>query len=354
MKKFRVFELPRPIGDDVSGFARRALPSFDQVRDQPVYGWVNPSCFAARDIAPEHCLMRNYLRMILVRAEKCIPSALLKAEIKMEETLRLKISGNDYLSRSERVEIRREIMDRMLPEMPVSLRGVEFAAIPEGTRLFATCSSDAQADVLVSFLREATGVTAMPWSARGLLCLCGRDPKGWPAMTFSGQVDADRTAHHAGCDFLTWLWYQSETFCGRVNAGPSGFIGILLEGPLTLVMEGGGTHVTRLAKGNPVGSVEAKSCLQAGKKLLKAKLTFVRGEHIWSFFFDAETFAVSGLRYAYPEGLLDARSRFEYDMDQTEKVARMIHGLFSQFINRIEAADAVLMRDWVDARNVSI
>jgi hypothetical protein len=225
---------------------------------------------------------------------------------------------------------------------------------PDDLLVYVDAVSDRQAEVFAAYFRDATGVTPEPLCPWTLLIQQGRDPGAWPLFSFSRQVEADRTAHDAGCDFLTWLWYQAETLPDRVDAGAEGHIGVMLEGPLTLVMEGGGTHVTRLAKGNPVGSVEALACLQAGKKLRKAKLSFVKGERIWTFNFDAETFAVSGLRYGYPEVLFDARARFAYDMEQTETVARMIRALFTQFVKRIEAADAVLMRDWVDSRNFAI
>jgi hypothetical protein len=276
MKKFRVFKIPRPVGDDVSGFARRALPDFNGVRDQPVDGWANGSHLAGRGISHETCIVAPWFKMNLVQMERKIPGPLLRSEILSEEAIRTKIHGGDWLSRAEKTEIRQEIVDRLLPTMPVSLSGIAFSGRPDDSRLYVEALSERQVDVFVSYFREATGLVPIAWSADTLLRLWGTDFREWPEMSFSRLVDSERTTHCAGCDFLTWLWYKAESCPDCVPCGPKhGSIGVMLEGPLTLVMEGGGTHVTRLSRGNPVCSAEAKACLQAGKKLKQAEVSEV-------------------------------------------------------------------------------
>ncbi len=59
----------------------------------------------------------------------------------------------------------------------------------------------------------------------------------------------------------------------------------------------------------PQRSAEAKAALSVGKKLKKAKITLIRGEHIWSGTFDADNFTFSGL--ALPDGEeMDIHSSF--------------------------------------------
>jgi hypothetical protein len=171
-------------------------------------------------------------------------------------------------------------------------------------------------------------------------------------------VDPDRTSPLTGHEFMTWLWHRSEENPDKVPAGKEGTVGVLVEGPLTLVMEGGGAHEISLRKGNPTQSAEAKSCLLAGKKLRKATLTLVRGEITWRLSLDGETFAVRSLKPVTPEGNLDAVSRFQDRMQQIETVSRILIGLFESFAEERRNPDVwkkrvQKMRSWIRERNVT-
>lgn len=338
---FRMYYLPRQLPEPVlDGFVRRVAPPMDTVRDQPVYGWVTGRHLLDRQIDDNNSYLAGYLRLCLLEAERKIPPSLLRAELKQEELIRLAVSGNDSLSRKEKTEMKQEIVDRLLMTMPPQLKGMTFVHRPGDGYLFAETMADKQVDVFVSYLREALGFPPQVLTPEALAMQIGHtDSREWAPCSFSEEVEPERTSPLAGHDFMTWLWYQSETRPDKVPAGKEGHVGVMVEGPLTLVMEGGGAHEITLRKGNPTQSAEAKACLLAGKKLRKATLNLVRGEVVWRLTLDGETLAVRGFKPVTPEGNLDFIRRFQDRMVQVETVCQLLRGLMEAFVEERKSRD---------------
>ncbi len=357
---FRMYQLPRAIPEPVlDGFRRRVAPPMDMVKDQPLYGWVTGRHLLDRMIDENNAYFGGWLRLCLLQAERKIPASLLRAELKQEELVRLAVSGEAFLSRKERNELRQEIIDRLLPTMPPQLKGMTFVHRPDSGELYAETLADKQVDVFTSYLRDAVGFAPTLLTPETLSMLKGHsDSREWAPCSYSAEVEPERTSPLAGHDFMTWLWHQAELQPDKVPAGPHGKIGVLLEGPITLVMEGGGAHELSLRKGNPLQGAEAKAGLLAGKKLRKATLSLVKGETIWRLNLDGETLAVRSFKPAVAEGQLDALSRFQDRMLQVENVSDLLQGLFMSFVE--ERRDAKkwssrvkAMREWVQERPVS-
>ncbi len=359
---FRIYQLPRDIPEPVlDGFASRTAPPMEGVKDQPVYGWVTGRHLLDRQIDEQNAFWGGYLRLCLLQAERKIPSSLLRAELKQEELIRLSISGGEHLSRRERTEMKQEIVDRLLPSMPPQLKGMSFVHRQTDSLLFAETLADKQVDVFVSYFREACGFAPIPLSPEALAKqLTHSDPESWPPCSFSADVEASRTSPLVGHDFMTWLWYQAELHPDHVPAGKEGEVGVMLEGPLTLVMEGGGAHELSLRKGNPTQSAEAKSGLLAGKKLRRATLNVVKGETVWRLTLDGETLAVRSFKpvMAESETPMDPASRFSDRMIQVEVISGLICGMFESFCKERVDPEAwnkrvKAMQNWIEERNVS-
>jgi len=358
---FRMFYLPRPIpSPEHEGFLQRVAPPLDTIRDQPVFGWVTGRYLLDRKIDDQNAFIGGWLRLTLLQAERKIPASLLRAEIMQEEIVRLAVSGNEYLARKEKQEIKQEISDRLLPTMPPQLKGMGFVHRPGQGEVYAETLAEKQVDVFVSYLREAIGFTPELMTPESLAIRLGRtDSREWYPASYSDEVEPERVSPLAGHDFMTWLWFEAETHPDKVRLDDGGHVGLMLEGPLTLVMEGGGAHETSLRKGNPLASAEAKACLLAGKKLRKATINLVAGDKVWRFGFDGETFAVRGLKLIAAEGgASDPVSRFQDRMLQVEMVKDLLLGLYTRFVK--ERADSkrwektmLAMREWVRERNVS-
>ena len=334
-------------------------PPLDTVKDQPVYGWVTGRHLLDRQIDDNNSYLAGYLRLCLLEAERKIPNSLLRAEMKQEELIRMAVSGSESISRREKVEMKQEIVDRLLASMPPQLKGMTFVHRPGDGYLFAESLAEKQVDIFTSYLREALGfppqvITPESWAMHSQ----HSDPNQWLPCSFSEDVEAERTSPLAGHDFMTWLWYQSETFPDKVPAGKEGHLGILVEGPLTLVMEGGGAHEITLRKGNPTQSAEARSCLLAGKKLRKANINLVRGEQVWNMSLDGETLAVRSLKPIPPEGNLDYVSRFQDRMLQVELVGQLLRGVYDSFVEERKSPEiwgkqVKAIQAWAKARTVA-
>jgi len=358
--QFRMYRLPRALPEPVlAGFQDRVAPPMDRVRDQPVYGWVTGRHLLDRQVDEVNSYLGGYLRLCLLEAERKIPPSLLRAEMKQEELARLAVSGEAQLSRKEKTQLKQEVMDRLLPTMPPQLKGYTFVTRPGDGWLFAETLAEKQVDVFVSYMREALGFPPQVMTPEVMAAEFGRsDCRDWDPCSFSEEVEPDRTSDLPGHDFMTWLWYQSEMNPDKVPAGREGTVGVLVEGPLTLVMEGGGAHEISLRKGNPTRSAEARACLLAGKKLRKATVSLVRGDTVWRMNLDGELMTVRGFKPVVPEGNLDFVSRFQDRMLQLETAAALLRGLMEAFVEERKSRNKWSARvgemcDWAKSRSIS-
>ena len=329
---FRLFHLPRPVAENaVMRFAKHALPALDSLGADKMTGWVTGRHLLDRHLTADIAHYGGYLRLTLVVAERKIPAALFRAECQMEALAQLAASGQERLSSRARSDIRQSVASRLLPQMPPQLKAVPFVAEAAGERLWATALSDGQAEDFAMQFNQAAGVNPIPLTPEAAAARRQVDVRQWDLACFSSEAEGEPVSDRAGHDFLTWFWFVAEARRGLVKLPELGEFGLLLEGPLTFVMEGGGAHEMVLRKGEPRVSAEAKAALVAGKKLKRAKLALARGDDIWSCALEADTFAFRGLKLP-PTEQLDAISRFQDRMRLLELFGGAFYGLFDQFL----------------------
>jgi hypothetical protein len=328
---FRLFLLAQPVAEEaVKRFAKHALPPLDTLGEGKVAGWVTGRHLLDRHVTADTAHYGGYLRLTLVGAERKIPTALFRAECKMEELAQLAASGNERLSARARSEIRESVTSRLLPTMPPQLKAMPFIAEAEGERLWATALSDGQAEDFAMQFGQAAGITPIPLTPEAAAARRKIDVRQWDLACYSPEAEGEPVSDRVGHDFLTWFWFVAEARRGLVKLPDLGEFGLLLEGPLTFVMEGGGAHEIVLRKGEPRVSAEAKAALLAGKKLKRAKIAFARGDDVWSCALDADSFAFRGLKLPQTEQL-DAVSRFQDRMRLLENFCDVFYGTFDQF-----------------------
>jgi hypothetical protein len=328
---FRLFLLAQPVAEEaVKRFAKHALPPLDSLGEGKVAGWVTGRHLLDRHVTADTAHYGGYLRLTLVGAERKIPTALFRAECKMEELAQLAASGNERLSARARSEIRESVTSRLLPTMPPQLKAMPFVAEAEGERLWATALSDGQVEDFAMQFGQAAGITPIPLTPEAAAARRKIDVRQWDLACYSPEAEGEPVSDRVGHDFLTWFWFVAEARRGLVKLPDLGEFGLLLEGPLTFVMEGGGAHEIVLRKGEPRVSAEAKAALLAGKKLKRAKIAFARGDEIWSCALDADSFAFRGLKLPQTEQL-DAVSRFQDRMRLLETFCDVFYGTFDQF-----------------------
>ncbi len=354
----RAFYLPERVDAGViEAFARHAAPPISTLDREPLYGWVSGRHLLDRDLSEDNCLIAGYLYVTLMKAEKKIPEALLRAHCRLEEQAELQARGVASLPRAVRSEIKAGVIEQLMPSMPPTLTGIPVVIDFSTQTLYASAMSDKQIDLLVQHLRETIGCVPVPVTPETAALKRKQVNFRDLDMTCFAPTpeDVPGVSDALGHDFLTWLWYFWEREGGQFRFDGSDSFGLMLEGPLMFVMEGDGAHETVLRKGMPLLSSEAKSALVAGKKLKRAKLTLVRGEEIWATNLDATDFGFRGLKMPKGDQQLDPVSRFQERMLGLDTFMRGFAALFDLFLDARSSgaswsATTEAMRSWIAER----
>jgi len=353
---FRMFFASRDLGTgDVDTFAAQALPPLGTLAEEDVHGWVAGRHLLDRNINEENAFLGGYLRLTLTQARKKVPASLLAAECAVEEMAVMKADNKQYLNQQMRSEIRSQVKERLLPDMPPQLKGIDFVFDERSHMIYASATSDKQVDAFVLNLMQTTGCSAEPADPETIAARTEQvNIEHWAPASFSDELEDGMVDGTAGREFLMWLWFCSEKRGGLEPVPDVGEIAYMIEGPLTFVMEGKGAHEISLKKGQPMLSAEARTALLSGKKLNKAKVQFVRGEEVWSFSFDADEFIFRSLKLPQTEAF-DRVGKFQERMVLLETFRQTFFHLYGAFIKERNDSKAwketkEAMRKWVAER----
>lgn len=354
---FRWFHLPEPFPvDALERFAQNAAPPLKTLGTDTLQGWVGGRFLLDVPITEENAQYGGRFRMILLKAERKVPASLFKAECMMEEFALLRAQSKPFLRRAEKVELRRQVMERLLPAMPPTLHGIPFVYEPGGHLLCAAAVSEAQAEAFRLHLVRTLTREVYPVNAETAAAMLRVDVRMWPRTSFSPEVPDSEVGDSPGPDFLTWIWFHAETRGGVVKDDAHGEFAATVDGPLMFAREGEGAHEIVLRKGSPLASAEAKACLLAGKKLRRAKLVMARADHAWSCGFDADTFTIRSLKLPEDEEMAaDPVSRFQSRMMRLDDFRDLFLALYGRFVAernhaRRWAATTGEIREWVKGR----
>jgi hypothetical protein len=336
---FRLFHLPHALpGGHVRLFAQQALPPINVLGREPLQGWVTGRHLLDRTITEETAFAAGYLRLTLTKAERKIPEALLRAECTMEELAVMQAEGTAYVKRDKRTEIKKQIVERLLPTMPPTLSGMAMVFDERNKVLYAAACSEKQVEVFALAFQQAVGVSPVPLTAEAVALQRKRIRVGsLPPTSFSPELEDELAPQSIGQDFLTWLWFHWEHRGGVLNVDGQE-VAAILEGPLVFVMEGEGAHVATLRNGAPLIASEAKTALMSGKKLRKAKVTLSLGQETWTALLDADSFTFSGMKIPKSEQDLGPIDRFHERMLSLERFRGAFLGYYDRFLE--ERSDA--------------
>jgi hypothetical protein len=343
---FRMFFASRDLGtEDIDKFAAQALPPLSTLAEEEVHGWVAGRHLLDRNITEETAMLGGYLRLTLTQAKKKVPVSLLQAESAVEEMAVMEAEDKQYLNQQMRSEIRKQVKERLLPDMPPQLKGIDFVFDERAHMLYASATSEKQLDAFVLSLMQTTGCSAQVADPETIAAKTeGIDTHNWGPASFSGELEDGMVDGTAGREFLMWLWYCSEKRGGIAQVPDVGEIAYMVEGPLTFVMEGKGAHEITLRKGTPMLSAEARTALLSGKKLKKAKVQFVRGEEVWAFTFDADEFVFRSLKLPQTE-TFDRVGKFQERMVLLETFRQSFFHLYREFVKERDAS-----KDWKETK----
>jgi hypothetical protein len=257
----RMFYLTRPLPKDhVARLAAHVAPPLDTLGTEELHGWVGGRHLLDRTINEETAYHGGFLRVQLMRAQRKVPEALLRAQCRMEELAKLQAEGKPELDRRTRVAIRREVRERLLPKMPPELKGMMLVHSPSEELLYAEALADKQVDAFIVNFRQVMGFAPIPVTpATAALQRARINVEELEPTSFSPECEDDSFEVRAGQDFLTWLWFYSEVRTGMIKTQEHGEFGVMLEGPLVFVIEeGGGAYEIAVRRGFPV--VSAWTC----------------------------------------------------------------------------------------------
>ena len=338
---FRMFYLPPGLQPEViTKFAAHAAPPIETLGANTIAGWCGPRHLLDTDLSNGNCVFGGYLFASLMKAERKIPEAMLRAHCQLEELAALRARQASVLPRQVRAEIRDEVVSRLLPTMPPTMTGIPVAVHFRRDRILAGSMSDSQIDALTLGFRQAAGIYPLPLTAESAaIRRCKIKASELAPTVFSPDAEIDAGDEIVlGMEFLTWLWFwwevQGGTFC-VVDSTP---YGLMLEGPVTFYREGKGTHEALFRNGLPLNSREAGTALLTGKLIRRVRLTIAQGERMWTATIDCD-FGVRGLRLPKCEQL----GREEILMERMQEIETFIEAflcLYDRFV--LERANSLL------------
>ncbi len=331
---FCVCRLPQALPDDaIARFQSKAAGPLEYVKEEPSLGWVSGRHLLETDINDMTAYAGGFLHLCLRQAQRKVPGALLQAETRMRELQRLQENGGEFLSRKERKEIKEDVIDRLMPQMPPQLGATPFVVDPGAERLYLGATSEKQCDAFLAYFYETMGFEPQPMTPEFAAAQAYEDEIDMlPVLNFSPELPDSDAWGAVGENFLTWLWFFCEDRNGVLPKTQLGEFSCGFEGPLVFVSEGDGAQESALRRGAPTISAEAKAALSVGKKLRRAKINLALSkDEIWSATIDAQYFTFRSLKV--PEGeAMDPASVFEERMHFLHIFETAIYGLFKRFV----------------------
>lgn len=135
-----------------------------------------------------------------------------------------------------------------------------------------------------------------------------------------------------GPEFLTWLWFRSETGSGEFALDPEwGDFELWFEDKLVVGSVVVNAQENLFKGGHPAASLEARTALRLGKFATDAKLRIVRGAQEWVFGLKATDLVPSGIKLPAVLSKEDDDQFYER-MFLLEQLDTMIKGLFGLFL----------------------
>ncbi len=172
-------------------------------------------------------------------------------------------------------------------------------------------------------------------------------------------VDLIAEKRFLGQEFLTWLWFKSDTRGGAVEVPGYGDIQLVFGKHMLLEYGEGESHQKIICQGLQSELNEARTGLRMGKKLEQARVSLVQGDYEWNLTLKG---SMLELRSVKPPKSIDSadesdalaavEGRILEKMGMYEMVARTIDDLFRVFLKlRISLsaweAEVATIQAWV-------
>ncbi len=154
-----------------------------------------------------------------------------------------------------------------------------------------------------------------------------------------------------GREFLTWLWFKSETQDGQFALADSKQVLLWFDDKVVLQSDG---HEIISCQGENSALIEARHALRDGKKVTQAKIKLIMGENDWSFSLDSAWLNFKSLKT--PKVMLDTREDpeglFYEKVFLLDTPISAIEQLFTQFLeirisDKWDKTEVTAIRRWM-------
>ena len=135
-----------------------------------------------------------------------------------------------------------------------------------------------------------------------------------------------------GKEFLTWLWYRSESAGGVFPLADEKSVTLWFDDRIVLELAFENVKEVNTIRGeNPTGTEEAKAALRMGKKVSSAKFGMSKDSRDWSFALSGDDLAFSGVKVP---ALLSAEEDEQIleRLTLLEELESVMDDLYKQFI----------------------
>ncbi len=161
-----------------------------------------------------------------------------------------------------------------------------------------------------------------------------------------------------GEEFLTWLWYRTETGQGEFRLKDGGYAGVSMEDFLLFGGDDRDELEQTLRNGLPSKSPEATTALAEGKRLARARLTMANGEREWILVLDGRTFEPLSVKCPEedPEDIGDdPMAKDLVRMQGFTELSDLIDEIFGQFLAKrlsptFEDQEVPRIKAWIQKR----
>ena len=152
-------------------------------------------------------------------------------------------------------------------------------------------------------------------------------------------MDEQHSKHAViGREFLTWLYFQSDSRAGRVEASGELFE-LWLDRKVTLEDDSIDPPSCVSFSGDTFTSEDLKTAIRSGKKIREARFRLEKGENTWCFSLRADRLEVAALKIDLP-GAEDIDERFHGRIIAISALNDFLDTCFGIFL------DSVLSKKW--------
>ena len=157
-----------------------------------------------------------------------------------------------------------------------------------------------------------------------------------------------------GREFLTWLWYFSESQNHQIHIPSLGQFKFYIDDKIVLVSSGGSVLESALKGGTPAYAQESVTALKSGKLIQEAKLVLQNADHLWSWTLRGDDMTLRGLRLPSVQES-DAFSHMQTRIRHLETLNQVMEYLFNHYLYIRSSSkfseSCIQIQDWIRSKS---